>query len=290
MINKTTTVPSQEQHTLENDLKFLKKRKGLRWTCAMTCLKVKVFVRSLVPDGLVRWVRVKQQGPDYMPPLDKIAFGDLRRLKPFCDEFGYKRGGPIDRYYIEEFLAKNAHHIKGHVLELKDPVYTQRYGGVKVTKSDVLDIDGTNPHATIVTDLAKADCVPSNTYDCIILTQVLQLIYDLKSVMYHLHRILKPGGVLLITVPGISHFVYKELGSIWCWCFTEVSVRKLLLEEFQEKHISTQKHGNVLTSAGFLYGIGINELRKEEYDFTDPDYQTIIEAKAFKPLRPTQIK
>lgn len=245
-------------------------------------VKMKVFLRSLVPNRVVRWVRVKRHGAKYVPPVHQIHFGDLRRVKPLSDDFGYQRGGPVDRYYIEKFLARNARLIKGRVLELKDDGYTRKFGGARVTKSDVLDIDPNNPRANIITDLAKADIVPSNTYDCIILTQVLQLIYDLKSVMHHVHRILKPGGVLLVTVPGISHFVYKELGSIWCWCFTEVSVRKLLLEVFPEKDIRTKKHGNVLTSASFLYGIGQHEITKAEFDYQDNDYQTIIEAKAVK--------
>lgn len=225
------------------------------------------FLKTLVPST---------------PSVGQVNFGDLRRLTPLCNDYGYQRGGPVDRYYIEEFLAKHVHDIQGHVLELNDDRYTKKFGGTKVTKSDILDINRSNPLATVIADLTQAENIPSNTYDCIILTQVLELIYDLKASLHHLHRILKPGGVLLITLPGVSHFKYKELSSSWCWTFSEFSVRKLLLEFFPEKNITTDKHGNVLVAASFLYGLGVHELNKEEYDFNDPNYQVIIEAKAVK--------
>ncbi len=44
-------------------------------------------------------------------------------------EFGYDRGLPIDRYYIERFLANNASDIRGHVMEIADNIYMRRFGG-----------------------------------------------------------------------------------------------------------------------------------------------------------------
>ena len=70
-----------------------------------------------------------------------VRFGDLRRLHPISPNFGYDRGKPVDRRYIESFLSDNAGHIKGRVLEVADNAYTMRYGGARVVSSDVLDID-----------------------------------------------------------------------------------------------------------------------------------------------------
>ena len=92
---------------------------------------------------------------------------------------------------------------------------------------------------------------------------MLQLIYDLKSAIKHVHRILKPGGVLLVTVPGISQIVYKKYGDVWCWSFTELSIYRLLGEYFSEENIETEKHGNVLTAVSFLHGVGIHELKRK---------------------------
>ena len=223
--------------------------------------------------------RKTRHGANYEPPVGRVDFGDFSRLKPIGDDWGFKRGGPVDRYYIESFLQANSGDIKGHALEIKDDNYLKRFGGKQVDRWDILDIDANNPLATIIADLAKAEHVPSNTYDCIVLTQTLQLIYDLGSAIEHIHRILKPGGALLITVPGISHFPYQTPR---CWSFTETSVRILLEERFSKENIKIKTHGNVLVAASFLYGIGSGELKKEVYDHNDPNYQFIITAKAVK--------
>ena len=56
------------------------------------------------------------------------------------------------------------------------PAYVRKYGKGNVSQSDILDIDASNAAATVIADLAQADAVPSDTYDCIVLTQVLQLV------------------------------------------------------------------------------------------------------------------
>ena len=223
-----------------------------------------------------------KQESTYVPAVGEICFGDMRRLKPFADDYGFKRGGPVDRYYINKFLEKNTFDIRDHVLEIKDDGYTKRFGGDRVKHRDILDIDPNNRLATVIADLTKADNVPSNTYDCVILTQVLQFIYDLKAAIRTAHRILKPRGVLLITAPGITRINYKKSGRAWYWSFTEASMQKLLEEVFLRDHIKTEIHGNVLVAASFLYGVGVSELKNEEYDYADPDYQIIITAKAVK--------
>ncbi len=240
------------------------------------------ILELVIPYRLFLWFRTQIQGDAYEPAVGKIDFGDLGRLEPLCNDWGLKRGGAVDRYYIDGFIVRNSHDIKGNVLEIEDGYYGKKLGSDKMTQLDILDIDPNNPMATIIADLTQADDIPSNTYDCIILTQVLQLIYDLKSVVKHVHRILKPGGVLLVTVPGISQVVYKDYRNVWCWSFTEVSVRKLLTEYFLDENVEIERHGNVLTAISFLHGVGIKELTKKAYDFHDPDYQLVITAKAVK--------
>lgn len=217
-----------------------------------------------------------------VPHLGKIKMGDLRRTFPLSREFGYDRGGPVDRYYIENFLAENAGYIKGHALEIGDNFYTHAYGKDKVIKSDVLHIDASNPNATIVGDLSHADEVASEQFDCIVLTQTLHLIYDFRSAIYHCHRLLKPGGALLMTVPGISQIDYGEWGNTWYWSFTGKAIQKLLSEYFNPVDTLVQTHGNVLAASAFLYGMGQHEISNKEKDENDPHYQVIITARAIK--------
>ena len=51
---------------------------------------------------------------------------------------------------------------------------------------------------------------------------------------------------------------------------------------FSESAISVETHGNVLAATAFLYGIALEELRKEELDFSDPDYEVTIAVRAVK--------
>jgi SAM-dependent methyltransferase len=239
---------------------------------------LKLLLRS---DSILRkWIHQLRKGGAEIP-VGEVCFGDLRRLHPFTNDFGFSRGGAVDRYYIEEFLQKNASVIRGHSLELKDDRYTRKFGGDRVTKREILDIDAGNSRATIISDLTKDEVMPSDSFDCVVLTQVLQYIYDFRAALKTIHRILKPGGVLLVTVPGISQIDWEYAGETWHWFFTQTSLQRTLADIFG-KDIQVEHHGNVLVATGFLYGLSRNEIKKEEYDFNDPHYQVIITGKAVK--------
>ena len=217
-----------------------------------------------------------------IPSPGFVHLGDFNRTSPFSKDFGYDRGGPVDRYYIEGFLEENKHFVKGHVLEIGDDDYTERFGEEKVERSEVLHINDQNPKATLIGDLSHLPDVPSDSFDCIILTQTLQLIYECREALRTCHRILKPGGVLLLTVPGISHIEYHDWKDVWLWSFTETSIRQMLHEAFANEDIHTKTYGNVLIASAFLYGMGRPELNKRQLDKTDPNYQVIISAWAQK--------
>lgn len=210
--------------------------------------------------------------------------GDLNRLSPLSTQFGYDRGGPVDRYYIESFLQQQSSSIQGRVLEIGDNAYTRQFGDAQVAISDVLHVDSTNPEATFVGNLSDAPHIPSDSFDCIILTQTLHLIYDVKGALKTCERILKPGGVLLLTSPGISHIDHDQWKDTWLWSFTSASIRRLLAEVFLMDQITIKEHGNVFIATAFLYGLSVLEVTQEQLDFCDPHYQVIITAKAVKPL------
>jgi SAM-dependent methyltransferase len=168
------------------------------------------------------------------------------------------------------------------VLEIGDNDYTIQYGGSKVTQSDILHIDESNKQATFIGDLSTATHIPDNSFDAIVLTQTLHLIYKYADALDNCRRILKPGGTLLITVPGISHIAQDQWGDYWLWSFTKASMTKMLNEIFPPQNIEVNTHGNVYVATAFLYGMGLPEVRKENMDFHDPHYQVIITAKAIK--------
>lgn len=237
-----------------------------------------------------RWApRVRR--PTAWPIIGRVRFGNLRRLTPISNSFGFDRGQPIDRYYIDDFLGRHAgtqEHapgvIHGRVLEIGEAHYVARFGDpAAIEQVDVLDVSPDNPRATLVADLAHAPDVPSDAFDCVICTQTLLLIYDLHGAVRTLHRILKPGGTLLATVPGISQVCRPE-GESWAdhWRFTTWSLRRLLEEAFEPQDVTVEAYGNVLTAAAFLYGLAAEDLKPSELDVHDPNYQLIIAAHAVK--------
>lgn len=240
--------------------------------------------KAVLPPRVRRWLRAGYRQVTQWPPW--VRFGSLRRVTPLSRDFA--RGQPIDRHYIEAFLARYASDIHGRVLEVGDDTYTRQFGGQRVIQSEVLHATSGNPQATIVADLAHADQIPPETFDCIIMTQTLQYIYDARAAIRTLHRILKPGGVVLATFPGISQISRYDMDR-WgeYWRFTTLSAKRLFEEIFPEAHVRVEAHGNVLAAIAFLHGLGAQELRQEELDSRDPEYEVSITVRAVKPGRPT---
>jgi SAM-dependent methyltransferase len=216
--------------------------------------------------------------------LIPVRFGSLRRTSPISRKFGFDRGQPIDRYYIERFLGANADVIRGRVLEVGDSGYTRRFGGTRVTRSEVLNIELGHPQTTIVGDLARADNIPSDSFDCLVITQTLHLIYDLPDAVGTLHRILSPGGTLLTTFPGITPLSTDRWADTWYWALTPLSAARLFGDVFGPDKVEVAAHGNVLTSVAFLEGLAARELRREELDVDDPQFPMLITVSAFKAL------
>lgn len=243
------------------------------------------LLKRIFPDSICHWlVQQKRRFRLQRVRMGTVDFGQLRRTTPISKVFGLDRGLPIDRYYIEKFLASRSTDIKGRVLELGDSFYTNKFGRDKVTKKDVLHVVEGNREATIIADLTDADHIPSDIFDCIILTQSLQMIYDFRAALTTLHRILKPGGVLLCTTAGLSK-VARRLGKDdWgeYWHFTSQSLEMIFREAFPESALEVHSAGNVLSATAYLHGLATEELTQEELDFEDPDYEVIISIRAVK--------
>lgn len=219
------------------------------------------------------------------PPRGWVHFGNLRRTKPLSSVFGWDRGRPIDRYYIENFLDQNKADIRGEVMEIAEPKYTTQFGGDRVTTAHVMHVAEGNPQATFVGDLTSGLNVPTAAYDCVILTQVLPFLWDFEKAIEHTAGSLKPGGVLLLTVPGISQ-VSLDDAERWgdYWRFTRQSLEKLLRQQFPDASVEVEAYGNVLSACGMLMGLATEELTAKELDARDPAYEVSIVARAVKPI------
>jgi SAM-dependent methyltransferase len=216
--------------------------------------------------------------------LRPARLGSLGRTRPLSMSWGHERGTPVDRYYIDAFLAEHRDRIRGRVLEVKDSRYTRRYG-TGVETADVLDIDPANPHATILADLSAADAVPADRFDCFILTQTLQFVFDTRAALRHSCRILKPGGVLLATVPAVSRIDNTTGPDTDYWRFTTASCQALFDEVFGRQGVRVRSYGNVTTAVAFLAGAAQEDLRAGQLDAFDEHFPVIVAVSARKPDR-----
>lgn len=242
----------------------------------------------LLPLKLRQWIRKQQRLHKLQSvPVGSVDFGGLRRLSPISTIFGQDRDLlTIERFYIEQFLETHAGDIKGRCLEMGDPAYTLKFGGDNVTRPDVLNYVEGNPQATIVADLTDAPHIPDNSFDCIIITQTLQMIFEVDKAIETLHRILKPGGVVLCTSHGMTRVARREGVDDWgeYWHFTTQSKRRLFHAHFPKDHVEVSTVGNVFTCIANLHGLGASELDPEELAVHDPNFEMLVLVRAVKPL------
>ena len=222
-------------------------------------------------------------GP-WLPALRRIrrpsGIGALDPV-PLSTEWGFDRGTPIDRYYIERFLESHAADVRGRVLEVKSSDYTRRFDR-GVVRADVLDLDPRNENATVVGDLTVAEQMPVGVFDCFVLTQTLQFIYDLRAAVANAHRLLAPGGVLLVTVPAVSRIAPRYGPATDFWRFTAASCLRLFGDVFGVENVEVRTFGNVLVDMAFLQGASLEEIPPAKLDVNDEYFPLIVAVRAVR--------
>jgi len=181
--------------------------------------------------------------------------------EPLSTRWGLDRGRPAHRYYIELFLQEFSGDIRGVCLEFADRDYMDQFGKGAVTHGDVMHIDRSNPHATVFGDIAAPNDIPDNTYDCILCTHVLHVIPDVNAAVRGMHRILKPGGVLLCASPT-GGWCAEEQGELWR--FTRLGMERALEQVFGPGQAQAKAYGNSLIAAGEMRGLILSEFTRRE--------------------------
>jgi hypothetical protein len=198
-------------------------------------------------------------------------FGSVSRVAPLTS-WGDDRGLPVDRWYIESFLTKRSDAVCGRVLEVKSDLYASRFGASAV---EVVDIDATNPQATVVGDLCDPQTLQSAGYDAAIITQTLQLVSDPEAALKNVVASLRDSGSLLITVPCLSRVV----GHADRWRWTPAGFRELMVSvATSASYLEVVGLGNGLAGRAFLFGLAAEDLNLEALESQDPDYPLIVAA------------
>jgi peptidoglycan/xylan/chitin deacetylase (PgdA/CDA1 family) len=213
---------------------------------------------------------------------DGFDWGDFRRTNPVSRDWGYDRGTPVDRRYIADFLFAHSSDVRGFVLEVQEDDFTRACGGSRVMQPAVLDIDPSNQQATVLADLRRAPELASGAFDCIVLTQTLHVIDDMRAALAECYRILRPGGVLLATFPSASRVCleYGQPGDYWR--VTPAGARALFDSAFASAQVSCEAFGNVLTNTAFLHGLSTDDLTDTEFDECDPYFPMLTGVRARK--------
>jgi len=208
-------------------------------------------------------------------PLGSVDWGTLRNQEPVSNRWGFDRGQPVDRYYIENFLERHSTSIRGRCLEVMNADYTHRFGRERVAQADAIDINPDNPRATIVGDLLDPATLPAATYDCFILTQMLQVVFQPEIVVRNCYASLRPGGTLLVTVPCMCRYSPHPVDY---WRFTGASLARLIEENTDCENLEVEVHGNLVASIAFLVAMASSELTPGELDLKDDRFPIVATA------------
>lgn len=94
-----------------------------------------------------------------------------------------------------------------------------------VSRYDGLDISPRTSNVKYICSVEKMDIVPSEAYDSAIALEVLEHLPHPWIALHEVHRIMKPNGVLIISVPHLSR-LHEEPHDYYR--YTKYGLRKLL--------------------------------------------------------------
>lgn len=198
--------------------------------------------------------------------------------EPLSTVYGFDRGQPADRKWIERFLNTNADAIRGHCLEVQSDEYVRHFGGDRVSNVDVLDIDPRNAGATIIGDLQDLDTVPSATFDCALVTQTLQYVREPRRAVSELHRILKDSGTALVTAPCLGRVEPADV--VDHWRFMPKGLEALFADFAWQ--VQVEHFGNALLGVAMWTGMAVEDLPTRVWETNDPAWPCIVGVRATK--------
>lgn len=227
-------------------------------------------LETVLPGPLYRGLRRRWDAGQWVPPSGFVRFGSLRRRGPVSHRRGADRGTPIDAHYIEQFLSRHADDVAGEVLVLGSPMHLLD----AAARATTLPVDDTTRF--------RLSQLPADRFDCIVVGHVLHRVFDVRPFVKALHRVLKPGGVLLATVPGAGN-VGADTAHDTYWTFTPLAAQTLFEEAFPSLKLAVEPGGNVLAATAALHGLAAEELRPRELAHRDATYAVVLGIRAVKP-------
>ncbi len=194
--------------------------------------------------------------------------------EPLSRKFGMDRGTPLDRHWLAQFFKRHASPgLAGAGLEVGGTQYLKDY------------FPGLSRQYLFPTSDGQPDCLGCNLetgegvlpgrFDLLIATQVYNFIHGTAEALRHSAELLKPGGVLIGSVGGISQ-ISRYDADRWghYHSFTIQSWQRYLAEHFDDVQIEC--FGNVHTACAYLNGLAAEEIDPATLDRHDPDYPVTL--------------
>jgi len=204
-------------------------------------------------------------------------------MGPFSETFGFDRGTPIDRFYMQRFLDEHTAAIRGDAGEIAGSDYLQKYGAGRLRRVEVIDIDPANPRATLIADLAEPDSLPSASFDCLVVLQTLQYTEQPEVALAGCLRALRPGGTLLVAVPALAPHDQREAETADHWRFWPAGVESMLRRLAPDMRHQVSGYGNLVAALAFLHGLSAEELESSELLANDPRFPIVVCARTDRP-------
>lgn len=216
-----------------------------------------LIVESLVSSGHL------------VAPFGEIDFGDLKRELPFCPNFGFSRGTPVDRFYLGSFINEVRARISGRTLEIGGRLNNRQiYGLTNITSYETMDLSPTNS-PTVVADAHDINAIGIGSVNSIILFNVLEHCSRPWIVVGNLHEWLATGGKVFCAVPNAQR-LHRDPKDFWR------ILPDALAELFKRfGYIEIKAYGNLISSIAALSGISAEELNATELARTDERYPVL---------------
>jgi SAM-dependent methyltransferase len=169
---------------------------------------------------------------------------------------------PVDRFYVARFLERRRRDIRGRVLEIGGGGWA-RAAGRSATRVDVRDVSH----------------IPVESYDCVICAQALGTVDDVRTTVAAFHRVLAPGGTLLIAAAGCNG---TPPASDELWRLTRSSLRRLLEDTFPSAAVTVTSCGTRASALALLHGHAVDTLTDDELDAPGEPMEVVLLGRAVK--------
>ncbi|SON53914.1 putative glycosyltransferase EpsE [Hartmannibacter diazotrophicus] len=182
------------------------------------------------------------------------------------------RGKALDRIFALDFCRSWSERIRGDVLEFGDDAKARQFGR-DASSIRIAPMDG------IPAMLDGSASMAQRTFDCIIAIDVIQYQPDVRAFLEGVTGLLKPGGSLLVSFPGLLPLLEGQ-GDLWR--FTPDGVRRLLAKVCPGADIEIVTYGNAATAAGIQHGLGERDFGPELLQASDLTRAVMIMARITK--------